>query len=93
MSEQGWILDVFSFEIRQNAVQKVSFCAETISDLRWERTRDTQEETVDDREAGAGAARAPRWLTFPYKREKKWGPQVHLYAMTLCSVHHRTTNF
>ena len=57
---------------------KVSFCAETVSDLRWERTRDTQEETVDDREAGAGAARAPRWLTFPYKREKKWGPQVHL---------------
>ena len=28
MSEQGWILDVFSLEIRQNNVQKVSFCAE-----------------------------------------------------------------
>ena len=28
MSEQGWILDVFSLEIPQNNVQKVSFCAE-----------------------------------------------------------------
>ena len=35
MSEEGWILDVFSFEIRQNNVQKVSFCAERLLDTNF----------------------------------------------------------
>ena len=35
MSEQGWILDVFSLEIPQNNVQKVSFCAERHLDTNF----------------------------------------------------------
>ncbi len=35
MSEQGWNLDVFSLEIRQNNVQKVSFCAERPLDINF----------------------------------------------------------
>ena len=35
MSEQGWILDVFSLEIRQNNVQKVCFCAERPLDTNF----------------------------------------------------------
>ena len=35
MSEQGWILDVFSLEIRQNNVQKVSFCTEKPLDTNF----------------------------------------------------------
>ena len=35
MSEQGWILDVFSLEIRQDNVEKVSFCAEGLLDANF----------------------------------------------------------
>ena len=35
MSEQGWILDVFSLEIRQDNVEKVSFCAERPLDTNF----------------------------------------------------------
>ena len=35
MSEQGWILDVFSLEIPHNNVQKVSFCAERHLDTNF----------------------------------------------------------
>ena len=34
MSEEGWILDVFSLEIRQNNVQQVSFCTERPLDTK-----------------------------------------------------------
>ena len=35
MSEEGSIVDVFSFEIRQNNVQKVCFCAERPLDTNF----------------------------------------------------------
>ena len=35
MSEEGWILDVFSLEIRQNHVQKVCFCTERPLDTNF----------------------------------------------------------
>ena len=50
MSEQGWILDEFSLEIRQTNDQKVSFCGERPRELNFidfRGPRSSAEEVLD----------------------------------------------
>ena len=60
MSEQGWILDVFSLDIRQNNVQKVCFCAERPLDTNFVNFGGARSSLEGLLEASGGGVTEPR---------------------------------